>query len=324
MDIHPKPFFHFDPHVESISDFLHRLKPSKTTNVACFWISIHNGVLASYPTSFFTPSKSILENFRQESIPILEKGKSLYMKSSQYLRPIIIEETKTKLLSLATQFKITSGKWILFFNESIVDLAWSKIVHATHEGVLGSSAKVSPKAHQTSVSYLVCVYTEDFNDKKEIGRVLYELRRLFPSLHKTSIYYKPDCYTSLGLYYNNTSKLPASIYKSTQFDANGLFTPTVENPSSSSSLTLVNLSSQTSPSSFPISNPSSSVAPSSHSKIAYITLEEAMEASPPNSPIKFSKLNSKKRSGQSSNFTNLLYFNSPPISPTTSLPNTSS
>lgn len=73
-----------------------------------------------------------------------------------------------------------TGKWCIFLDESVVDSAWKKITEGTENGNLGEAAKVSTKLQSISYDnvYLICVYTQDFNDKVEILRVRESLRDL--------------------------------------------------------------------------------------------------------------------------------------------------
>ena len=75
-----------------------------------------------------------------------------------------------------------SGKWLIFEHISEIDKTWEKIQKATVEGVLGPSSKVStakpnPNASDLSIK-VICVYTEDFNDKLDVDRIAKAIRSL--------------------------------------------------------------------------------------------------------------------------------------------------
>jgi hypothetical protein len=75
-----------------------------------------------------------------------------------------------------------SGKWLIFVNPKNVDKVWAKIKKATEEGRLGDSAKVAtakpnPLAVKTG-AHVICVYTYDWTDEKDVKRIREELRKL--------------------------------------------------------------------------------------------------------------------------------------------------
>jgi hypothetical protein len=74
------------------------------------------------------------------------------------------------------------GKWLIFVPFTAVDKVWSKIKHATEEGKLGAVSKVAtarpnPNAANPKSS-VICVYTYNWQDKKDVRRVREELRKL--------------------------------------------------------------------------------------------------------------------------------------------------
>ena len=80
--------------------------------------------------------------------------------------------------------KPRGGKWLIFVNVKDVDEEWAKIKKATEEGRLGAEAKVStPKPKPTDIGYkkgehVICVYTYDWADEKDVRRIREELRKL--------------------------------------------------------------------------------------------------------------------------------------------------
>lgn len=77
---------------------------------------------------------------------------------------------------------VRSGKWLIFVNVKEVDEVWKKIKKATEEGKLGSDAKVStakpnPYSIDPNMS-VICVYTYDWKDEKDVKRIREELRKL--------------------------------------------------------------------------------------------------------------------------------------------------
>ncbi|XP_070549614.1 UPF0696 protein C11orf68-like [Ptychodera flava] len=117
-----------------------------------------------------------------------------------------------KVSALAAQYSYTVGKWMLFPSPAKVDDLWCKVAKATHEGNLGISAKVSPD-NGDGKHHLICVYTQDYLDQSDVNAVLERLRGL--GINGT-INYKPDVYTTLGIYAKNPWNIKASVYTSKQ------------------------------------------------------------------------------------------------------------
>jgi len=93
------------------------------------------------------------------------------------------------------------GKWLVFVNVKYVDEVWAKIKKSVEKGKLGDSAKVStakpsPLAGK-SKTHVVCVYTYDWSDEKDVKRIREELRKLGIT---NKIPYKADEDTLSGKY----------------------------------------------------------------------------------------------------------------------------
>lgn len=83
---------------------------------------------------------------------------------------------------------------MLFCAPSDVNDVWSLVAKATVDNTLGVAAKVAPRSplEDPRKDRLICVYTSDFSDKPDIGRVLQRLRELHLVETKfKQIYYKP-------------------------------------------------------------------------------------------------------------------------------------
>ena len=77
-------------------------------------------------------------------------------------------------------------------------------------GSLGHAAKVSPRDCKGN-RHVICVYTEDFTNKEQVRAVEKGLRKV----GVTSVMrYKPDVYTTLGIYSDNPWGLKPTVYTS--------------------------------------------------------------------------------------------------------------
>jgi len=94
-----------------------------------------------------------------------------------------------------------SGKWLIFVDPENVNEVWVKINKAVEEGKLGDSAKVSTAKPNPlaggSKAHVICVYTYDWTDEKDVKRIREELRKLGIT---NKIPYKADEDTLKGKY----------------------------------------------------------------------------------------------------------------------------
>lgn len=98
---------------------------------------------------------------------------------------------------------------------------WRLVCEGVVEDRLGSAAKVAVDSSIKSTAQngtsqrLICVYTKDFSDVEDVRRVLDELIELgLAPREGSSIYYKCDAYTYLGIESDNPYKLRTSLYSS--------------------------------------------------------------------------------------------------------------
>lgn len=87
---------------------------------------------------------------------------------------------------------------------------WATIARAVERGQLGPHAKVSttrPNPHANSDKHVICVYTSDYRDRKDVTRVLRMLRALGI---EERLFYKEDAATVAGNYRRGS----ASLYES--------------------------------------------------------------------------------------------------------------
>lgn len=83
---------------------------------------------------------------------------------------------------------------MLFCSPRDVNDVWETVAHATASNELGIAAKVAPKPpdEDSRRDRLICIYTSDFKDKADVGRVLQKLQELrLVEARTRAIYYKP-------------------------------------------------------------------------------------------------------------------------------------
>ena len=127
-------------------------------------------------------------------------------------------KNQNSLVGVARRFKVTLGKWMVQVPSEKVDEVWGLIATAIFNEDFGSavlSAKVSPKGDENGVEdpnmHVICVYTSDFTNMEEVVKVENVLRNLGI---RRDLNYKPDLYTSLGIYRGNPYKIRPSVYSS--------------------------------------------------------------------------------------------------------------
>ena len=104
------------------------------------------------------------------------------------------------------------GKWLIFVGSHNLSRIWSKIKIAVEQGKLGGLAKVprySSRA-QSLKSGVICVYTYDWKDRRDVERIRQELRKL-GVIRKIS--YKADEDTERGIYRANSSEKISKYYE---------------------------------------------------------------------------------------------------------------
>jgi hypothetical protein len=97
--------------------------------------------------------------------------------------------------------ELTGGKWLLFVPVAQIDEVWATIKAATESGKLGSTARVAtarpnPNGARPGMR-VICVYTYDWTDEKDVRRVREALRDLGVTW---KIPYKADADTHSGRY----------------------------------------------------------------------------------------------------------------------------
>jgi hypothetical protein len=100
------------------------------------------------------------------------------------------------------------GKWLFFVTEKYVDDTWRNVKKAVEDGKLWKVAKVSTARSSNGGSYVVCVYTYDCDDEKDVMKIREHLRKMG---FKRPASYKTDEQTLAGIYSDSTEGI--SKYK---------------------------------------------------------------------------------------------------------------
>ena len=88
-------------------------------------------------------------------------------------------------------------KWMMFCDPKDVDAVWATVARATARDELGITAKVEPCPMEgdPKKERLICVYTKDFQDRQDVGRVIQKMRELrLVETRGKILYYKPGMY----------------------------------------------------------------------------------------------------------------------------------
>lgn len=216
---------------ETVEAFLARLPPSHSDiETHGPWLWIHNPDRKSQSTKTFDKNEFMdkayklladfksLENRTRESMPGKAAGTI-----TRKLTPKR-KELEQALLKVAKETGCVSGKWMLFPLMDDLDRVWRAVCKGVDSGKLGTTAKVATNGGEVRNEReanlrLICVYTKDFSDERDVRRVLdalleMKLVKLPEDDMGHGIYYKCDAYTYLNLGSGNDYKIKASIYSS--------------------------------------------------------------------------------------------------------------
>lgn len=216
---------------ESVEEYLTRLPPSLSDyDTHGPWLWVHNVARESrsqrdfnYDDFMEKGSKllsdfKVLENKTRESMPGKAAGVITRKLTSKR------KELEQDLRKIAKETGCLSGKWMLFPLVADIDRVWCAVCKGVDAGKLGPTAKVATNGGEVRNEReahvrLICVYTKDFSDQKDVRRVLdalveMNLVKLPEDDMGHGIYYKCDAYTYLNIGSGNDYKLKASIYSS--------------------------------------------------------------------------------------------------------------
>jgi hypothetical protein len=154
-------------------------------------------------TKYVNTVKDVLDLLSEYNIELskneFEKLKQLSNSNPPYMI-VKLNSNEDKLLIHVKKMPL-SGKWLIFVNRNKVDEIWAKIKLAVEEGKLGNIAKVSTaKPRPTAANrdeHVICVYTYDWTNKRDVMKIREELRKLGIVW---KIPYKSDEDTIMGKY----------------------------------------------------------------------------------------------------------------------------
>jgi general stress protein YciG len=203
---------------ETLDTFLSRLPPSTATVASGPWIWIANPSFSqrnprSDVTGFKTSGNELLQQYMHRKANFEAQNPGKPPSSITRMLNADREWLEQRIVDLAKSKGVTDGKWMLFPSANMVDDIWRKVAKATLEGTLGYAAKVATD-DGSDRQRLICVYTEDFTDEKDVRRVLDKMQELNLIKGEQGIYYKCDAYTYLDIMSGNDYKLQASMYSS--------------------------------------------------------------------------------------------------------------
>ncbi|MCK9871365.1 DUF1917 domain-containing protein [Nocardiopsis dassonvillei] len=98
------------------------------------------------------------------------------MEPWRYAVNLALPEAERKEVTELVNAGVT-GKWMPFTAPERVETVWADIVEATEAGRLGWKAKVATD-NKPGKDRLICVYTKDWRDRRDVARVLVELRAM--------------------------------------------------------------------------------------------------------------------------------------------------
>ena len=140
-------------------------------------------------------------NFESDAVQYCGQGNPSEITNAAF----IIAEYKGKMPESKA---MRIGKWLFFVAEKYVDDTWGNVKKAVENGKLWKIAKVSTAWRSKGGVYVVCVYTYDYNDKKNVMRIRDYLRN---TGFKRPASYKTDAQTLAGIYSDKTDGI--AMYK---------------------------------------------------------------------------------------------------------------
>lgn len=218
---------------ETVPEFLSRLPPLTTQLMTSGpWVFIGNPHTKYRHTNedirgFKTKGRELLDEFAANKAEIetsmAGKAKGIITRQITLQR----QKLESDIRAAAQEYGCTTGKWMLFPAPDRVNSAWSLVATATANDELGIAAKVATDDGTPDKSRLICIYTEDFQNKADVKRVLAKLYAMGLCGRKGAIgggqgiFYKADAYSHLDIMGGNEWGLKPSLYSSRDLLAEG-------------------------------------------------------------------------------------------------------
>jgi hypothetical protein len=180
----------YAPEVQSLQQFLQTWPLSTTTDSSVSWIYVRNPA-----------GDSATKESKADDDGLSKAWSSLCLSRNDAV-------SCTDLHALAVEYSVLGGKWMIFSNSASVDMDWSKVAEGVTSGILGIVADVSTKPDDSGM-HVICVFTKNYLDMDDVKRVRQGLRSLG---FTKKLKYKPNAFTSCGVFAKNKWKIPASCY----------------------------------------------------------------------------------------------------------------
>ncbi|KAJ7357824.1 hypothetical protein OS493_022634 [Desmophyllum pertusum] len=174
----------------TIDDFVKRNRPSLIENSNHPWVKVAN------------PQRLPCHITEEDEDSLLEEWETVKRNPRRITADFVRD--------LAEKYAYKSGKWLIYSKSARIDAIWKSVATAVVSGRLGTAAKVSTRYPKES-THVICVYTEDFTNEEQVRAVEKGLKEVGVT---AQMLYKPDIYTTLGIYRNNRWRLKPTIYTS--------------------------------------------------------------------------------------------------------------
>jgi hypothetical protein len=204
---------------ETIPAFLKRLPPETTSVAHAPWIWIADPHIPprekrSNVAVFKEVGLQILAELTAKRVALEEASPDAPRGSiTRKVTPARKEAVK-RILQAAKDRGVCHGKWLLFPYANDVNKIWRKVAEAVNAGEFGDAAKVATDGGNDDPVRVICIYTQDFSDKKDVRRVLEAINDRGLLSKGRAISYKPGICVSL-LEFAKSSQLQMPIRTST-------------------------------------------------------------------------------------------------------------
>ncbi|KAF9535209.1 translation initiation factor eIF 4e-like domain-containing protein [Crepidotus variabilis] len=169
---------------KKLLEFITRWPPSRTPESYGPWISVYRGGITPAPA------------------PNIEGLQAAFQKLVE--AEAVTEEA---IDQISKENGVVTGKWLVFEEESKIDMLWGKVVYQVLVQMGKGSAKVSTQ--KDGERHVICVYAQDYTNKEEVKA----LRKMLRSVGvKWKIGFKTDAYTHLNIYKNNSWNIRPSRF----------------------------------------------------------------------------------------------------------------